>query len=173
MGQWAAFFSVSRVSRCDRRALPNIFANRQLLRSLDQFNVDVRRERPEFGLAGKLHADDGFARTRIAGDPNRAVLEHASAALAQERCLSHFFPLRVVVDERCLQRFTLRHDVLLKCPEAARPRAALPHKEAEVVAMVRSTNGQLAVQPGLKAEGALAIFAHKTGALAGLSANFK
>lgn len=82
-----------------------------------QLYFDVRRDRLVGGSLGKFDADNCLARTCKRGDPNRAVMEHASASLFDPADNLLLLVLGISVDECRLHRLGFRQEVLLECPE--------------------------------------------------------
>src|SRR5262249_55684236 len=89
---------------------------------VDQLHLDIRRDRRISGTFGEFHADDRLAGMCFSGDPNRAVIEHPSAALLQQTGHPVLLVHPVPVDECCLHRLRLGQEVLLEGPEGVSPR---------------------------------------------------
>ena len=75
---------------------------------LHQLNLDIRRHRLVFGVLGKLDADDRFAGLGVGGDPNWAVIEHASTAIVQPAQELLLFALGVAIDQRRFHSLGIR-----------------------------------------------------------------
>jgi hypothetical protein len=106
------------------------------------------------GFLGEFDADGGGAGAGVGGDPNWAVVEHASAAVVEAVHGAELLALDVLVDERRLDSFAVRQEVLLKRAEAARADALLADEHLEVIG---GADGQLGAAPALEAERAVAV----------------
>src|SRR4029077_7878741 len=90
---------------------------------LHQLHLDVGRYRFVLRRFRQLHTNGRLAGLSITGDPNRAVVQHPSAALLQfaDEPLLLFHP--VSVDQRCPHPLAVGQEVLLGGAETAAAKA--------------------------------------------------
>ena len=72
-----------------------------------QFHLDVRCQRLKLRSFREFHSNKRLAGTRVHRDPNRAVVEHPSAAFLQQTRLSLLLAVLVRKNQHCLHRLLI------------------------------------------------------------------